>query len=87
MENYINKSIKNGKFIINDSVAHDETDDKYYEFLMITGNEIPVFLSCSKIFLDETEQYVYDVNSMICLSELDKKKSLTGITQNPARSA
>ena len=45
MENYINKSINNGKLIINDSVAHDETDDKYYEFQMITGNEIPVFLS------------------------------------------
>ena len=78
MENYINKSIKNGKLIINDSVVHDETDDKYYEFQMITGNEIPVFLSCSKLFYDDKEQYIYDVNSMICLSELAKKKSLTG---------
>ena len=77
MENYINKSIKNGKLIISDSVPHDETDDKNYEFLMITGNEIPVFLSCSKLILDDKEQYIYDVNSMICLRELASKKSLT----------
>ena len=77
MENYINKSINSGKLIISDSARHTETDDKHYEFLMITGNEIPVFLSCSKLILDDKEQYIYDVNSMICLRELASKKSLT----------
>ena len=77
MEGNINNYINNGKLYITDSMIHDESDEKYYEFKMITGNDIPVFLSCKKLYEDQEELYVYDISSMISLSEYAKNKPLT----------
>lgn len=77
MEGNINNYINNGKLYITDSTIHDESDEKYYELKMITGNDIPVFLSCKKLYEDQEERYVYDISSMISLSEYAKNKPLT----------
>lgn len=77
MNTYINKELYDGKLCLSDGLCHDENDEKNYEYEMITGNIIPVFLSCRKTYEDNKEEYVYNVASMISLLELSKLKSFT----------
>lgn len=82
MNTCISKEINNGKLRISDGLKHDDSDEKNYEVLMITGNNIPVFLSCRKSFEDDTEKYIYDITSMTSLYNLAKIKSLTVLELN-----
>lgn len=66
----------NGKLIVDDGLLHDDYDEKAYEMKMLTGNEIPVFLSFKKSYEDEKEVYVYDVTSMTSLQDLTRIQQL-----------
>jgi len=59
--------------IINDAEVgriRINSEDNGYEFQMITGNNIPVFLSCKRTIEDNKGVYVYDTSHMMSLSEL-----------------
>lgn len=60
--------------VIND--INISNNEKEYEYRMITGNDIPVFLRCEIRSEDEKESVIYNIDGLISLKELSERNKL-----------
>lgn len=60
----------------NEKIEYEKTDERYYEYKMITGNNIPVFLSCKSVFENDVEIIEYNINSMRSIESLSENNKL-----------
>ena len=76
--NYKIESIGNNTVVTVNRIVNEneKADERLYEYKMITGNNIPVFLSCKSVFENDAEIIEYNVNSMRSIEALSENNKL-----------
>lgn len=76
MNIYYDSSYGSNSFVIEEADEYELYGEKKYEFKMITGNDIPVFLHSDKHSVDGKTLYTYNTLGMINLKELSERNPL-----------
>lgn len=66
-----------GKLIL--AIADSADDQNLYEYEMLAENEIPEFLFYRKRYVDDGNELVYDISSMISIKELSDRMPLRNV--------